>query len=276
MENVLNQFQLHHRIAVITGGAGLLGQQYAKALLQAGGQVALLDIHEPTLQKVTQELKKEFDHRIRSYVADVTQANQIYETSQLIERDFGESAQILINNAALDPKISSENRQFTRLEGFSIGQWNQEIAVGLTGALICSQVFGTEMAKRKKGVILNIASDLAIISPDQRLYQIEGLPEDQQPVKPVTYSVIKHGLIGLTKYLATYWASQGVRCNALAPGGVFNNHPDSFVEKLAERIPMGRMAHLSEYQAALLFLVSDASSYMNGATLTLDGGRSIW
>ena len=132
------------------------------------------------------------------------------------------------------------------------------------------------MLKNKSGVILNIASDLGLIAPDQRLYRKEGVPENLQNVKPVTYSVIKHGLIGLTKYLATYWGPQGIRCNAFAPGGVFNNHPEEFVQKISQLIPLGRMANLDEYKAAVLFLCSDASSYMNGAVLTADGGRSTW
>ena len=131
------------------------------------------------------------------------------------------------------------------------------------------------MAKKNKGVILNISSDLGIIAPDQRIYQEEGLSENEQPVKPVTYSVIKHGLIGLTKYLATYWLGK-VRCNALCPGGVDTGQPEEFVQKLTDLIPLGRMATNDEYKGALIFLVSDASEYMNGAVVTMDGGRTSW
>ena len=150
------------------------------------------------------------------------------------------------------------------------------MAVGLTGAMLCSKVFGYEMAKKGKGVILNISSDLGIIAPDQRIYKKDGLPENEQPVKPVTYSVIKHGLIGLTKYLATYWADKGVRCNALCPGGIYNNQPDEFVKKISNLIPLGRMADEDEYKASVVFMVSEASKYMNGSILSVDGGRSIW
>jgi NAD(P)-dependent dehydrogenase (short-subunit alcohol dehydrogenase family) len=132
------------------------------------------------------------------------------------------------------------------------------------------------MARRKQGVIVNVASDLAVIAPDQRLYRKPGLPEDKQPVKPVTYSVVKTGLVGLTRYLATYWADSGIRVNAISPGGVYNNQPDDFVERLARLIPLGRMANANEYQAAILFLCSDASSYMTGNNLVIDGGRSSW
>ena len=164
----------------------------------------------------------------------------------------------------------------SRLENFSVVQWNLELAVGLTGAMLCGKIFGSEMAKRSKGVILNISSDLGIIAPDQRLYENKLLPDDQQFVKPVTYSVIKHGLIGLTKYLATYWADKGVRCNALCPGGIFTDQPEEFVQRLTDLIPLGRMATENEYRGAIQFLCSDASAYLNGAVIPMDGGRSIW
>jgi NAD(P)-dependent dehydrogenase (short-subunit alcohol dehydrogenase family) len=184
---------------------------------------------------------------------------------------------ILINNAANNPTMADpSDLAGTRFENFSLAHWASDLAVGLTGAFLCSQVIGAEMARRKQGVIVNIASDLAVIAPDQRLYRQQGLPEDQQPVKPVTYSVVKTGLLGLTRYLATYWADCGVRVNAVSPGGVYNGQSDDFVARLSSLIPMGRMARRDEYQAAILFLCSDASSYMTGANLVIDGGRTCW
>jgi NAD(P)-dependent dehydrogenase (short-subunit alcohol dehydrogenase family) len=170
---------------------------------------------------------------------------------------------------------------FSRLENFPLDQWNADIAVGLTGAHLCSQILGTHMAQGfrehgRPGVILNVASDLAIIAPDQRIYRQPGLPEHLQPAKPVTYSVVKSGLVGLTRYLATYWADSGVRVNAISPGGVYTGQPQAFVQKLTSLIPMGRMANADEYQGAVLFLVSDASSYMTGHNLICDGGRTAW
>ena len=126
------------------------------------------------------------------------------------------------------------------------------------------------------GVIVNVASDLGVIAPDQRLYRVEGVPENSQPVKPVSYSVVKHGLVGLTKYVSTYWASHGIRCNTLSPGGIYVDQPANFVDRLSNLIPLGRMARRDEYRGAIAFLCSDASSYMNGANLIVDGGRSIW
>jgi len=186
---------------------------------------------------------------------------------------------ILVNNAAIDPKVKGKQGMLetSRLENFPLEQWDLQISVGLTGAFLCSQVFGAAMAvDGKGGVILNIASDLSVFSPDQRLYKKAGLPNNLQPVKPVTYSVIKAGLVGLTRYLATYWADQGVRSNALSPGGVFTGQDDEFVHRLSTLIPLGRMAKHDEYRSAVQFLCSDASSYMNGQNVVMDGGRSAW
>jgi NAD(P)-dependent dehydrogenase (short-subunit alcohol dehydrogenase family) len=209
-------------------------------------------------------------------VADITKLDDVESVLTQVLSCFGR-VDILINNAANNPRVEDPGAlTWTRLESFPMAVWDADLAVGLTGAFLCSRVFGAEMARRKKGVIINIASDLALIAPDQRLYRDPSLPADQQPVKPVTYSVVKSALLGLTHYLATYWADRGVRCNAISPGGVFNGQPEAFVQKLSQLIPMGRMAGVDEYQGAILFLCSDASAYMNGANLVIDGGRTCW
>jgi NAD(P)-dependent dehydrogenase (short-subunit alcohol dehydrogenase family) len=193
--------------------------------------------------------------------------------------DLAGRVDILINNAANNPKMdasSLDQAAKTRLENFPLEIWNQDIAVGLTGAFLCSRIFGTEMARRGKGVILNVASDLALIAPDQRIYRKPDVTEDNQPVKPVSYSVVKHGLLGLTRYLATYWCDRGVRVNAISPGGVYTGQDEVLVQKLSNLIPLGRMAYADDYKAAIVFLVSDASSYMTGANLIIDGGRTVW
>ena len=161
------------------------------------------------------------------------------------------------------------------LKNYTLDQWEKDIAVGLTGAFLCSQVVGSYMAKQNNGVILNIASDLSIISPDQRLYKKEGLKDNEQPVKPVTYSVVKHGIIGLTKYLATYWAKKGIRVNCISPAGVYKKHNKKFVEQLSQRIPIGRMAKSYELNGAIIYLCSNASSFVTGHNLVVDGGRTI-
>ena len=186
---------------------------------------------------------------------------------------------VLINNAAINPKVGKNLNPAKKLrfENFSSKDWNLELDVGLKGAFFCSQIFGTKMASDSKGgVILNISSDLSVISPDQRIYQLKGISEENQPVKPVTYSVIKNGLIGLTKYVATYWSSKGVRCNALSPGGVLTDQDNEFVKKLNRLIPLGRMASRDEYRSTVQYLCSEASSYLNGQNIVVDGGRTIW
>ena len=178
----------------------------------------------------------------------------------------------------IDAKFDNGNLPTgTRLENFSLKQWEEEISVGLTGCFLCCKVFGTKMAKsNKNGVIINIASDLSVISPDQRLYLDESLPEDEQKVKPITYSVIKSALVGMTKYLSTYWIDGSVRVNSLSPGGIFNNQDEEFVNRISKLIPLGRMAASDEYRSAIQFLCSDASSYLNGQNIVMDGGRSVW
>jgi NAD(P)-dependent dehydrogenase (short-subunit alcohol dehydrogenase family) len=263
-------------VAVITGGTGLLGQQHAEAIARAGGIPVLADIRVNGVDPGSQAWQARFGEQACAIQTDITDPASVQKLLQTVLEKFGR-VDILVNNAANNPKMENKVEvEFSRLEFFPLEQWDADLNVGLKGAFLCSQVIGSEMARRKQGVIVNVASDLAVIAPDQRLYRKPGLPEDQQPVKPVTYSVVKTGLIGLTRYLATYWADCGIRVNAISPGGVYNNQTDDFVERLANLIPLGRMANTNEYQAAILFLCSDASSYMTGSNLVIDGGRSCW
>ena len=268
----ISSFNLSGKRALVTGAAGLLGQEHAAALAEAGAEVILTDVGEARLRAAQDALAIHYGDKIRIAVMDVTSAASIQQVAEQLGQ-----IDILVNNAAIDPKVTKESNglELSRLEHFPLEEWNRQISVGLSGAFLCSQIFGTQMAARKSGVILNIASDLAVIAPDQRLYRKEGLQENEQPVKPVTYPVIKTALLGLTRYLAAYWANQGVRVNAISPGGVFNNHPDEFLRRLSNLIPMERMAELSEYRAAVQFLCSPASSYMTGQNMVIDGGRSI-
>ena len=276
---LLEKFNLINRYALITGGAGLLGLQHASALLELNASVIITDISSNALSNVKKQLQVDFDEdKIFLKEMDVSCVDDIHSVANYLE-ELDIRLDILINNAAIDPKVTKKEgiKETSRLENFSLDQWNNQISVGLTGAFLCSQVFGSKMAADNKGgVILNIASDLSVISPDQRLYKKEGLGADEQPVKPVTYSVIKSGLVGLTRYLATYWSDQNIRSNALSPGGVFNKQDDKFVKQLSSLIPLGRMANKDEYRSAVQFLCSDASSYLNGQNVIMDGGRSIW
>lgn len=269
-------FSLENRVALITGGAGLLGRQHAEAIAQAGGLPVLADIPAARPREVAAQLSEQWKCRVLGCELDITQPADIESAREWLLGEVG-AIDILINNAANNPKVEGASAAaFSRLENFPLELWHNDLDVGLTGAFLCAKIFGSEMAARGRGVIINIASDLALISPDQRLYRVEGLPDDQQPVKPVTYSVIKAGLIGLTRYLATYWADRGVRVNAICPGGIRTSQSDDFVHRLSNLIPLGRMARGDEYQAAIVFLCSDASSYMTGANLVIDGGRTCW
>jgi NAD(P)-dependent dehydrogenase (short-subunit alcohol dehydrogenase family) len=279
MTTLPSRYDLTGRTALVTGAGGLLGRQHVTALAESGARVVVTDIGLAQAEAAIAAIRENAPAAdLIATSLDVTSLESVRAVGDdLARRDI--AVDILVNNAAIDPKVTSSPgvMHSSRFEAFPVPQWQTEIAVGLTGAMLCSQVFGGAMAARGRGVILNIASDLGVIAPDQRLYrQPHVTREEEQPVKPVTYSVIKHGLIGLTKYLATYWADHGVRVNAISPGGVFNNQDPAFVERLTRLIPMGRMAGVDEYRAAIQFLCSDASSYMTGQNMVMDGGRSVW
>lgn len=270
-------FDLSNRSAIITGGAGLLGVYHARALLQNGCMVELWDINEEALAFSADILAKEFsDGLVRTKKIDITNESEI-ESRVMEARNTKQKIDILINNAALNPKyIQNEKKPNFLFEEYSQTSWNQEIQVGLTGAMLSSKYVGSLMAENNSGTIVNISSDLSVISPDQRIYLKDGVPESEQFKKPISYSVIKTGLIGMTRYLATYWAHLGVRVNAISPGGIFENQDFDFVEKLVSRIPMNRMAYPDDYVGVVQFLCSDASKYMTGQNIVVDGGRSVW
>ena len=272
----MERFRLDQRVAIITGGAGVLGVQHAEAIAEAGGIPVLWDINKEANLQAAERITEKYGVSSEAMDVDITRPESIKNGLRHV-LDARGRIDILINNAANDPKVKEgDELALTRFENYPQGQWDADIAVGLTGAFLCSQVIGSYMAKENGGVILNIGSDLSIVAPDQRIYRKQNLKEDEQPVKPVTYSVVKHAIIGLTKYLATYWAEKNVRVNSISPGGVYAGQPQEFVKKLTNLIPMGRMANRDEYKSAVVFLVSDASSYMTGANLSIDGGRTIW
>jgi NAD(P)-dependent dehydrogenase (short-subunit alcohol dehydrogenase family) len=269
-------FDLSGRVAVITGGAGFMGPKHGEAIAVQGGLPLLVDLPAADPEGKAKELSTALGRPVLGFAADVTIADDVRRILDVTLKSCGR-VDILINNAANNPKVDAKGlAQTSRFEEFSLDLWDADLAVVLTGSFLCCQVIGSAMAKQRRGVILNVASDLAVIAPDQRLYRQEHKPDDQQPVKPVTYSVAKSGLVGLTRYLATYWADAGVRVNAISPGGVENHQAPEFVRRLEQLIPMGRMARRDEWQGAVLFLCSDASSYITGINLVIDGGRSCW
>ena len=274
----LPKFDLSGKSALITGGAGLLGKEHALALLEVGANVVLWDVDKENLMRVTNELSKDFSEQsVTMSVVDISKEEEVDNAYKELDLQ-GIAISILINNAAINPKYTSgiNGTVFSRVENLTVDDWNYQVSVGLTGAFICSKYFGSKMAASNSGIILNISSDLSVISPDQRIYKVSGIDENSQLVKPITYSVIKSGLVGMTKYLATYWSANGVRVNALSPGGVYEEQNSDFVKRISDLIPRGRMAKSNEYRSAVQFLCSDASSYMTGQNIVIDGGRSVW
>ena len=270
-------FRLDDKIIVITGATGLLGRKHAEAIACYGGTPILLDLSQQAVDSFANELNDKYKIDSVGFAIDITDEKAIENNvKQLIEK-FGK-IDGLVNNAANNPKVEDSNEvNFSRLENFPLSIWYDDIAVGLTGAFLCAKHYGYKIAQNPNGgSIVNISSDLGLIAPDQRLYAKDGIDNDKQNVKPVTYSVVKTGLIGLTRYLATYWADKNVRCNAMCPGGIENGQPEEFLKEVNAKIPMGRMAKTDEYQGTLLWMLSDASSYLNGAIVPVDGGRIAW
>jgi len=270
-------FRLDNKVIIITGATGLLGRKHAEVVACYGGTPILLDLSQQAVDSFANDLNDKYKIDSVGFSIDITDEKAIENNvKKLIER-FGK-IDGLVNNAANNPKVEDSNEiNFSRLENFPLNIWHDDVAVGLTGAFLCAKHYGYQIAQNPQGgSIVNISSDLGLIAPDQRLYKKNGVDNNLQNVKPVTYSIVKTGLIGLTRYLATYWADKNVRCNVMCPGGVENNQPNDFLEDVSKRIPMGRMANADEYQGTLLWMLSNASSYLNGAVIPVDGGRTSW
>jgi NAD(P)-dependent dehydrogenase (short-subunit alcohol dehydrogenase family) len=272
-------FRLDGRVALVTGGAGLLGRRYCEALLQAGAHVVIGDLDGARAEALARERGA---HRALGQALDVTDVQSVQAAVRAAVSHFG-SLDILVNNAALTVRGGSERLApadyFAPFEDYKREIWDQAINVNLTGMLLCAQAAGRQMLcqDRPGGVMVNIASTYGVVAPDPRLYQGVHSPyADSGFNTPVSYAVTKTAVLGLTRYLATYWGSKNIRVNALTPHGVFDNHDEVFVRNFVYRSPLGRMARNDEYRGALLFLVSDASSYMTGANLIVDGGWTAW
>ena len=277
MNDLENLFKIDGKVVIVTGAAGLLGRKHAEAIAAFGGTPVLLDLTLNSVKPYADELNKRYNSNAIGMAVDITDEEQIIQNVQEIIARFGK-IDGLVNNAANNPKIEQDgDKNFSQLENFPLEIWNKDIAVGLTGAFLCSKHYGKIISENiDGGSIINISSDLGLIAPDQRLYYNSELLDSQQAVKPITYSIVKTGVIGLTRYLASYWAEKNVRCNAMCPGGVENGQPKNFIAEVSSRIPMNRMAKADEYQGTLIWMLSDASSYLNGAIVPVDGGRTAW
>lgn len=274
---MLDLFSLKGKVIIITGATGFLGQKHAEAVAAYGGIPVLLDLVEDAVIALADRINQEFGAGAVGFSVDITDEAVIEENAKLLMERYGK-IDGLVNNAANNPKVEdSAKKNFSRLENFPLDLWNKDLAVGLTGAYLCAKHYGFKISQNENGgSIVNISSDLGLIAPDQRLYYKPGVSQELQQVKPVTYSVVKSGLIGLTRYLATYWAEKNVRCNAMCPGGVENGQPVEFLKEVSSRIPMNRLATSNEYQGTLIWMLSPASSYLNGAVVSVDGGRTAW
>jgi NAD(P)-dependent dehydrogenase (short-subunit alcohol dehydrogenase family) len=267
----LELFSLKNKTAIVTGALGLLGRQHCSALAEAGSNVVVCDLDEDECKKFASQLSTESI----GISLDVTDKESITKARDEVLSKFGK-IDILVNNAAINdmfenPAAALEQSKF---ENYPLELWEKSLRVNITGVFLCSQVFGNEMIKQKSGSIINIASTYGIVAPDQSLYEDDN--GYQTFYKPPAYPTTKGAVISFTKYLAAYWGNSGVRVNALSPGGVENNQEEFFKKNYSSRTPLGRMACPADYKGALIFLASDASGYMTGANLVVDGGFTIW
>ena len=273
-ESILKKFDMSGKTVIVTGAAGLLGKQFSLAMAQAGANVLLADLAEDVAHANAAELQS-LGLNAASTRVDVTDpksARAMVETAL----DAYDCVDVLINSAALDPKFDPANagsQGANAFETYALDSWRQALDVNLTGTFLATQAAVQPMLSQGQGVVVNICSTYGLVGPDQRLYE---RPDGSRSFKPVYYSVTKAGILGFTRYLATYYAGKNIRVNALTPGGVFNDHDETFTNQYSSRTVLGRMAHIDEMSAAMLFLCSDASSYMTGSNLVVDGGWTAW
>lgn len=275
---VRDLYDLTGRVAVVTGGAGLLGTKHAEAIAEMGGIPALVDLGRERCATAAHALGERFGVDAGAFVADITSKDAVAGCVADVTARYGR-VDILINNAALTVKGGGEEigEYFAPFEEYPLGLWETALRVNLTGTFLVTQAVGKVMVAQRRGVIVNIASDVGVISPDHRIYRGLVSPSSGKPFNtPISYATTKAAIINFTRYLATYWAEHNIRVNALSPAGVYDGHDPEFVRRLSNLIPLGRMADRDEYKGAIVFLASDASSFMTGANLVIDGGRTAW
>ena len=264
--NAENLFNLSGKVIILTGAAGNLGIQYVEGLSKAGANVVLCDINYGQCKRITKLIKEKYDVEPTAIKLDLTKKTSVSNLVKTTMKKYSK-IDVLINNAAYQ---GNEKLRTIPFENFPLDEWNKAISVNLTGIFLTCQQVGKIMKKQKQGSIINIASTYGIVAPDQRIYGSSGQNA------AAFYSATKAAVINLTRYLASYWNRTGIRVNTLSPGGVFNNQTKSFVKKYSEKTMLGRMANKDEYVGAIIFLASDASSYMTGSNLIIDGGWTAW
>jgi len=266
-----NLFSLTNKIAIVTGALGLLGKNHCHALSEAGANVVVVDLDENNCKSFAESLTT----KSIGVACDITNVDSIKKLKEIALKTFGK-IDILVNNAAINdmfenPTAAAEQSKF---ENYPLELWQKSLDVNLTGTFLCSQILGSEMAKAGKGSIINIASTYGIVAPNQSIYKKEN--GEQSFYKSAAYPVTKGAIISFTRFLAAYWGNKGVRVNTLSPGGVENNQEEYFLKNYSQATPLGKMAQPTDYKGAIVFLASDASGYMTGANLVVDGGWTAW
>ncbi len=269
MSKIEQIFDLQNKVILVTGAAGLIGSKFCKVLAETGSIVAVADIQEQKTLALAAELQNQ-GFQAAGFSVNITSPESVHELVTQIVNRFSR-LDVLVHCAAMDPKFDRTKKQehAAGFEDFPLGVWQQALDVNLTGAFLCVQEAARVMLKQKQGVMVLVSSIYGMVAPDQRIYQ-KGL------FKPPYYSVSKAGILGLTRYVASYYAGKNIRINALSPGGIYNDHEEAFVREYSSRTILNRMADVSELEGALLFLASNASSYMTGANLVVDGGWTTW
>ena len=275
MTTIFDKFRMTGQTAVVTGGVGLLGKEFSKTLAQAGADVIVADLNAEAAANVAAEIRAE-GGKAQGVGVNVTDKASVDRMIDFALEKTGR-LDVLVCSAALDPKFdNTQGKHLNDFESYPLQMWRDALDVNLTGLFLCAQSAARPMKAQDHGVIINICSTYGLVGPDQRLYERPGQDPTQRQFKPVFYSVTKAGVVGLTKYLATYYAGTGIRANCLTPGGVYNDHDEIFNSQYSARAVLGRMARKDEMSGALLFLASDASTYMTGANLIVDGGWTAW
>ena len=265
-------FSVEDQVVVVTGACGQLGWQFTRTLLEHGARVAAFDLNP---SQCNDRGAGAYGDALITVSVDVTRRDSIKAGLAEVNSRWG-IPHALINNAALDSPPNASADENGPFETYPESSWDKVLEVNAKGVFLCCQVIGSQLAEAGRGSIVNICSIYGVVSPDQRLYEYRSAPGNPAFFKPVAYSASKSSLLNLTRYLATYWAEKNVRVNTLTFGGVFNNHDEQFLANYSARVPMKRMAREDEYNGAIIFLLSDASSYMTGANLTIDGGWTAW